>query len=264
MDAALLIERDSPFPIPQVGRLLAFHFGLHPADAIARVRYGGGILVENAPREPLLEIQARLLEAGVRTVVIDSDLLYAVPRGQKAVAVEFLEEGLLVRRSTGPNLILARDGILALHLYGLLPAPAEAEAPAAAGAAGSESLLSPRARQLTEKLAAAGFQGCLLHVTIYSAEACPVRIARDDFQFSCLGEQKQPHSLDNFLILLDELLAYLPEAWNREPAARFLADLEPAAIIRFKEEEVRNFDRWMLHCVRLERERRAGGVEHRA
>ena len=81
-----------------------------------------------------------------------------------------------------------------------------------------------------------------------------VCIAKDDCDFSCLGEQKQSHSLDNFLLLLDEVLAYLPTAWNREPALQFLRTLNPQTISRSKEEEARNFDRWMLQWVRLSRQ----------
>ena len=80
----------------------------------------------------------------------------------------------------------------------------------------------------------------------------PVRIRKDDFDFSFLADQKQEHSLDNFLILLDEILAYVPHAWNREPALEFLRELQPQSILRFKEEEVTNFDRWLLEWVRLE------------
>ena len=43
---ALIALPDAPLDSTRVGRILAFHFDLHPADAIARVRYGGGIIIE--------------------------------------------------------------------------------------------------------------------------------------------------------------------------------------------------------------------------
>lgn len=104
-----------------------------------------------------------------------------------------------------------------------------------------------------------------MHLTLYCAEPprpageggpewrwSPLRIAKNDFDYSCLQEQKQTHSLDNFLILLEDVLAYLPEAWNREAVGRFLSELDPLKILHSKEEETENFDRWMLEWVRIE------------
>ena len=53
-------------------------------------------------------------------------------------------------------------------------------------------------------------------------------------------------------MLLDEIVAYLPHAWNREPAVEFLRDLDPNSILRFKSEEIHNFERWLYQWVRLE------------
>jgi hypothetical protein len=143
------------------------------------------------------------------------------------------------------------------------PVPGE-EAPGA-----EASLLSPRGQQLFRNLKENGLAAMEIHLTIYCLETLsragdaptrrpwsPLRIARRDFDYSCLGEQRQPHSIDNILILLEEVLAYLPWAWNRETAARFLASLDPGVILQSKGEEVENYDRWMLEWVRIEGEER--------
>ena len=87
----------------------------------------------------------------------------------------------------------------------------------------------------------------------------PLRIRRNDFNYSSLGERKVSHSLDNFLQLLEQLVDFFPDAWNRAKIAEFLNDLDPKPIFYFKREEVQNFDRWMMQWVRLAGESTASG-----
>ena len=275
MEEALILERKSPAPVAQIGRLLAFHFDLHPTEAIARVRYGGGILIERASPAKVREVKDHLDATDVASRILSASDLEEIPREFRAFALDLSTSDMTARTITGNRLSLAPKDILALHLYGLLPDTVEVEShretqkrehaekasqrflqsslldsdPRTPGA----SNLSPRARQLSETLAEKKLQGMEFHLTLFSS--APIRLLRirkNDFDFSSLGVQKQPHSMDNFLMLLDEIVAYLPHAWNREPAVEFLRDLDPNSILRFKSEEIHNFERWLYQWVRLE------------
>lgn len=270
MERALILERDSPAPVASIGRILAYHFELHPTDAISRVRYCGGLLIESAPQDKVLEVARCLAEIDVRTRVVATDTLWALPRGYKIVSLTFSENEIRASKLTGSPLRLRRADIHGIHLYGLKPSGQEVDLasildstpnplPLEAFDRATGAGLSPRARRLLDNLEAAELRNLCLHLTLYCvAPIGPVRIDRDDFDFSCLGEQKQTHSLDNFLLLLEDVLAYLPDAWNRQRAVEFLEDLDPKRIFCFKEEEARNFDRWMLLWVLL------AGEEERA
>ena len=43
----LVLERDSPRPVAEIGRVVADHCSLHLADAISQVRYGGGLVADD-------------------------------------------------------------------------------------------------------------------------------------------------------------------------------------------------------------------------
>ena len=55
---ALILERESPKPDAEVGRILALHLPITATDAIARVRYGGGLIVKGIPEAAAAEIAA--------------------------------------------------------------------------------------------------------------------------------------------------------------------------------------------------------------
>jgi hypothetical protein len=283
---ALILERASPRPVAEIGRLLACHLPVHATDATARVRYGGGLIAKDLPDDIAAELALRLGEIGVRTRKIASSRWAAAPRGSRVAALELGEDALTASlRGRVSLLTVPRRDVLGLRVHGVAAerppgedarnggrrkrAQAEpgtstlVEEAVASGAEGS--LLSPRGSEVLRRLRENGIASMEMHITLYCAEPgpaagevergwlwSPLRIAKGDFDYSSLGEQKQAHSLDNFLILLEELLAWLPDAWNRETAERFLSSLDPLDILHFKEEEAENFDRWMLEWVRIE------------
>lgn len=277
MNEALILQRESPLPLAEAGKILARHLGLHAADATARARYCGGILVEEAPASTLQPLAAALEEIGVLTRIVPSGPLRLLPHGYRAIGLEFLEDALLARMVDGSSLVLLRDEITAIHFYAMQPLspPAEDGSPAEAARPGSRrgkrrgaiaairrqgfdgafgTAMSPRGRALSANLKAAGLASVELHLTLCCQDPIgPVRITKDLFDFSCLEHQKQAHSLDNFLMILDDVAAYLSAAWNRDPLVRFLRELDPALILRAKGEEVTRFERWIYQWMRLER-----------
>jgi hypothetical protein len=290
----LILERGSAKPVAEIGRLLSCYLPLHPTDATLQVRYGGGLIAESLSGEKADELKSSLLGIGVRARKVEADRWAVLPRGFKAFALDFLAETILARRVSGREVVLRRDHISGLHLHGLLPVSEKKEAPEKgldrgddwidlpldsppggktdeenapdkAGLSISPGLsmtstafderLSPRGRVLFENLARDGLSAMEFCLTLYLRDPVgPVRIKKNEFDYSCLKKDREEHSLDNFLLLLEKTLKYLPDAWNREIVEEFLRNLDPKKILYFKEEEAENFDRWMLQWARIEAE----------
>ena len=304
---ALILERESPKPDAEIGRILALHLPIPATDAIARVRYGGGLIVKGITDDAAAEIADDLREIGVGTRIIEADRWGPVPRGRRVTWLSLEGDTLRIRPGgpgagappgfSGSDLVIPRDRILGLALLGVAPPPPpappsksrlrswtereEPEAPrlgleealayrepvssllldpGGEGSTGKAEIpsLSPRGAELLQNLSRHGLAGMRFRLKLYSKDAPGIlRLEKDEVDFGCLGELKQAHSLDNFLLLVEEVLDFLPRAWNRRSAERFLAELDPRIIQCAKEEEAQNFDRWMLEWVRIERE--AGG-----
>lgn len=275
MEEALILERGCTAPVAHIGRALALHDKLHPADALTRARYCGGIVLESAHPAKVRVVKEHLDALRVATRIVPAERLRELPRGVRAIQLEFREDALVAGMVGGRRVVVPRNELFGLHCYALLPEGAQGLEAAADEERRSQvenqrliersgllratertsGGISPRASRLMENLVEQHLTALKFHLTVYSSGAVgSIRIRKDDFDFSSRGLQKRKHSLDNFLLLLDDALAYLPEAWNREPAVEFLHDLEPEGIVRFKPEEVGNFDRWMLALARLERE----------
>ena len=164
--------------------------------------------------------------------------------------------------STGRSFLIPTRDIFGLHLYGLCPEEIESR-PSGGRADRSTSLelsglnslsnLTTKGRRLLANLEENEITEMELHLTLYGPPSVgPLRIGRVDFNFSCLGDAKLDHSLDNFITLLEKLVELFPNAWNVAAVRQFLDDMDPARILYFKAEEAENFDRWMLQWVAIE------------
>ncbi len=259
---ALILERDSPKPANEIGRIVARHLDMPSPDAVAQVRYGGGLLAE-----ALSESQAQALAAALREIDVTARPVLAeewltLPRGYKISSLHLGEDDVEACLATGRKFVIPKRDIFGLHLYGLLPDSAEAR-PASGRAVASPSIersglstlssLTARGRRLLGNLEENEVTTMELHLTLYAPPPVgPLRIRRLEFNFASLGEAKLDHSLDNFILLLEKLVAAFPNAWNVERARRFLDDMDPMRILYFKAEEAQNFDRWMLQWVAIE------------
>ena len=266
MDQALLVTLDSPFPISQIGRVVAYHFDRHPTDAIARIRYGGGIIVERAEEADIARIAARLEEIGVETRAVPVDDLRSLPRGMRARSFELTDDHLVSRTVTGRATSIAWDAIRSIGVTLLPVETADEDDSAPRSQADSESFrkrtayeafgqggsLSPRGRTLADELGELVAGPVEFGLTLYVADPFgPIRIAKDEFDFASLGPRRASHSIDQFLLLVDDLLARRPDAWRRESLDELSRTGSPRTVLRTKEEEIHNYDRWMLSWVRI-------------
>ncbi|MBI4582619.1 MAG: hypothetical protein HY717_01105 [Planctomycetes bacterium] len=268
---ALILEPGSPKPDAEIGRVLAAELGLFPSDAVARVRYGGGILVARAAAAAVDAILARVQALGVRARAIPVEALEECHRGYRSNRLEILEEILCARLAGGGEIVILREDLKAIQIGGLpgqdqpLPAPPRSEqgrkdAPPPEKALepyfaelAATSRISPRGQKVLSWLREFEGPPPRFFLTLYARDpAGPIRLEREEIDFSPLGEKKLAHSLDNFLLLAETLIGQFPNLLNRERVAGFLERLDPAEILFFKEEESQNFDRWIQAWIRAE------------
>ena len=251
----LVLERESPRPVAEIARVVAEELALHLTDALTQVRYGGGLIAEDLSGNSGRQLQSTLSAIGVSTRLVEAEDWLTTPKGYRISQLHLGEDGARALLVSGREFVLPRTDIWGLNVHGLLPEelglrPDDLER----GPAPAElSSLSARTKTLLTNLEEAKLTNLVLHLTLYCAEPIgPLRVRRDAFHYVGLGENKGNHSVENFLILIESVLDFLPDgAWNREQAADFLTDLDPQRVFCFKKEEVQNFDRWMMLWVRL-------------
>jgi hypothetical protein len=127
--------------------------------------------------------------------------------------------------------------------------------PGAAGASARQPAAgSLPGNKLREALSASGDQPPCFFLTVFLKDGSrPLRFSQEDADYSSLGERKHSSSLDNFLIVLGDLLSFAPQAWLADRVAGFLERLDPAEVLYFKPEEGQNLERWMQLWIRLSR-----------
>lgn len=275
----VLARRGSPRPAAEIGRLVAFFLNAHPTDSTLRVRYGGGLLADGLTFELARTLVEKLHAIGVEACAFAMDLWTHVPRGITARRLKLDGETLVAEMVSGKRVEIPRSRIFALQTYGLKPVDRGTDKASRKEREMKEALLrqttsslppalppgaepratllqpgelTPRGAFLRERLQEAGLLDLELHLALYADPEGPVRIRREDFDFSSLGGRTERHSLDGFLVLLEQVLEYLPDAWNREPTVEFLKDLDPQRIHCFKAEEAQNVERCLYEWARLE------------
>lgn len=266
---AVILERDSPRRAGEIGRIVAKLLEMPVPDAVARVRYGGGLVAEALRESEAQALAASLNDIDIRTRPVLAEEWLTTPRGYKISSLSFADRTVEARLSTGRSFVIPQSDLFGLHLYGLCPddvaSTKGSERSTSLELSGISSLsnMTARGRRLLAQLEEQELTGMEFHLTLYGPpEVGPLRIRRVDFNFACLEEEKLDHSLDNFILLLEKLAERFPDAWNVATVEQFLDDMDPARILYFKAEEAEKFDRWMLQWVRIEaRERDARSGE---
>ena len=248
----ILVKPESPRPAPEIGRVLAAVLDLHITDATVRARYCGGIVASGLERQAAEAITVHLAALGIAVRTVEDSALENLPRGRRIRSLEILSDALCAEIPGGGDLVVLREEILGIHVHALPPLEDMVpEKPAPEGArrkpnASEPTTLSARGQRLKEALLAAGDPPPHLVVTLLRSGGAPaLRAFREDLDYTSLGPRKLAHSLDNFLLVLENLQAFLPGVWMAERIGRFLERLDPAEFLYFKREEGQNFERWM-------------------
>ncbi len=262
----------SSCPIQPVAKTIAEHLDLIPSDVATQVRYGGGILVPLEEDSEKLDRLGRSLAAQeVWTRIVPSSFLGQGERPYRITHLETREETLWARLPNKRELDFRREEIQGIRIHAVEKEFTEVSPE-------NDEFDNQRLIDATLEVGGTTFserglallKSCQeeekplpeLWITLYLTPPLrPLRWERSGFDYSILGEQKMDHSLDNFLLLVEKLLAEFPEMINRESGDALLSELTCEPILISKPEEVPNFDRWIRAWLSSEKELGQGSSE---
>src|SRR5437867_2042674 len=118
-ELALILEPGSPRPVAAIGKILAAELGLFPSDALARVRYGSGILIPCATAQVIESIAVKIQGLGARPRILPAELLRDCHRGYRAIRLELGEEIVCARLRSGNEIVILNEDLRAIQIYGL-------------------------------------------------------------------------------------------------------------------------------------------------
>jgi len=247
--------------------------GMHRSDAMARARYGGGILTSGETRPRLEQLAAALDKLGVSSSIAEAAELENLPRPKRITGLQFSTGKLTAASPGGENTDIEKAGLAGIKVYALLPEtpPAKEEKEEEPGGNRlSASLLSRSSDDgrmtkpgnklagLLDRLQDPRFNGISFHLTLYGANPLiALKINKDEFDYSCLEADKTGTSLENFLLLLERLLAWLPATGSTEEAEAFLDAPDPETILLSGENEAAAFDRSRLWNMKTDNDKQA-------
>lgn len=256
---SLLLPPGTAVETEKIAAALQEDLGLHRSEAMPRALYGGGILANRESHRKLEKLAARIEALGAKSSIVPSMDLEDLPRPRRTTGLDFTARELVVRSPGGNGLSLRRSALGGIRAIALLPEslPPEEE-DADAGPLWSSILEDPRERQqqeehhhklqlLVDHLQDPELKGISFQLRIYSKSPPAIlKIDKDEFDYSCLGENKSDNSLENYIRLLEKLLDWLPEPENHGQVEDFLADPDPRAILLSGENEAACSDRAFL------------------
>ena len=257
---SLVLAAGSAAAHEDLSAALQEQLGMHRSDAMARARYGGGILVSGEAHPRLEQLAAALERLGVSSSIAETAELENLPRPKRITGLEFSAGKLTAASPGGKNTAIEKAALAGIKAYALLPeAPPAKEEEEPGGGSLSTSLLSGPAddgrmpkpgnklARLLARLQDPRFNGISFHLTLYGTNPLmALKISKDEFDYSCLEADKTGNSLENFLLLLERLLDWLPATGSAEKAGAFLDAPDPEIILLSGENEAAAFDRSRL------------------
>lgn len=258
---ALLLPPGSTPSTSAIAETLQEQLGMHRSDAIARARYGGGLLASGETRPRLEKLAEALQTFGVESSIARSGQLEDLPRPKRITGLELSSQGLTAFSPGGRKTALQRSSLAGLRAYALLPdegqeeeenenpGPAHLQSPLVTTPEMAEepALFKKKMAALVNNIQEPEFNGISFHLVLYSdSPLMALKINKDEFDYSCLGEDKTDNSLENYIILLAKLIDWLPASRGRKQAETFLQELNPREILLSGENEAACFDRSYL------------------
>lgn len=246
--------------------------GMHRSDAMARARYGGGILASGEARPRLEQLAAALEKLGASSSIAETAELENLPRPKRITGLQFSTGKLTAASPGGKNTAIEKADLAGIKAYALLPEapPAKDEEEPGGGGGLSASLLSgstddgritkagDKLARLLDRLQDPKFNGISFHLTLYGTNPLmALKINKDEFDYSCLEADKTGTSLENFLLLLEKLLDWLPATGNTEEARAFLDAPDPEIILLSGDNEAAAFDLSRLWNMKTDNDKQA-------
>ena len=256
---SLLLPPGTTVEAEKIATALENELGLHRSEAMPRALYGGGVLANRESYEKLEKLAATIESLGAKSSIVHSAELESMPRPRRTSGLVFKDGELIARTPGGEELAVPRSSLTGIRTIALLPEnPAEEEEDAAVNPLLSSILEVPpggreeeacrrRLQLLVERLDDPGLRDLAFQLRLYSRSPSVVlKIDKDEFDYSCLGENKSDNSLENYLRLLEKLLGWMPGAGYLRQVEDFLNDPDPRAILLSGDKEVACSDRSFL------------------
>ena len=268
---SLVLAPDSTADHDGLSAALQEQLGMHRSDAMARARYGGGILASGEARPRLEQLAAALEKLGASSSIAETTELENLPRPKRITGLQFSTGKLTAASPGGKNTDIEKTDLAGIKVYALLPeaSPAKEEEEAGGGRLPA-SLLSgatgdgritnvgDKLARLLDRLQDPKFNGISFHLTLYGTNPLmALKINKDEFDYSCLEADKTGNSLGNFLLLLERLLDWTPATGNAEEARTFLDAPDPEIILLSGENEAAGFDRSRLWNMKTDNDKQA-------
>ncbi|MEE3229422.1 MAG: ubiquinone/menaquinone biosynthesis methyltransferase [Planctomycetota bacterium] len=268
---SLVLAPDSTADQDGLSAALQEQLGMHRSDAMARARYGGGILASGEARPRLEQLAAALEKLGASSSIAETAELENLPRPKRITGLQFSTGKLTAASLGGKNTDIEKADLAGIKVYALLPETSPAKEEEEAGGGGlPASLLSgatddgritnagDKLARLLDRLQDPKFNGISFHLTLYGTNPpMALKINKDEFDYSCLEADKTGNSLGNFLLLLERLLDWTPATGNAEEARTFLDAPDPEIILLSGENEAAGFDRSRLWNMKTDNDKQA-------
>jgi len=238
-----------------VARLLAAVTGQTVPDALQGVRYGRGIVARNLAAKPARELTRALASVGLGAFTVPVSEFTPAPRARRVSSVIIDGEGLglTMRGREGlPPRRLDWEDVWGIHPAAVILESGSEERDALARKGESLAGLEPRAKTLLTELRRHRERErapIRLSIEIVCNGPRLFRLSSDSAGIYANLAQRADHSLENFLRLLDELLAQAPSAVLVPPGALRLVDRgDPDQVVFAKREALDSFNAWLIQA----------------
>ena len=270
MPYAILLSEQKEFDLRAAADILTKASDFVLADATFRLRNGGGVLLDDLPLDEAQQISSELNNAGIgcfhmdmkdfyhppepytlQNAHVDSEFFGAIDlygnvqpyfwRNVVLVSCGFAGEGPHISSATDVEYYGKRQASHSMMLGG---GPSIGRAISNA-ADGIRDAMHARTKQRKEKKVR-----WLLDLFLKEPQDKQLRIVGNGFSYNCLGKEKVPHSLGNFITLIRKICSYSQYTFSNRGITGILA--EPPQQIQYDNErlfDAENF--WLLQLVYL-------------
>jgi hypothetical protein len=277
VDQALVIEPQRELPAAEIAEVLSQELRIRLLEARlytqSRLSSGAGVLIPSRPRQEVLRVAEQLARIGVGARVVPRSLVASAPSGYRAISLDASDPGpWRAGLRGGAEIFIERESLAGISVHAVRPEAAaeeedepqtkrqdgSAERIGADGRSRAADFVVPakapgggRSAHLRESLAEHGLLSLRFRfVLLCDAAIGPVRFDQQSLDFSCLGQDMQAHSLDNFLTLLEQVVGLLPELPGRSDAVAFLDSSDPFSVAHLDEREALLAERWSYTWAR--------------
>ena len=247
MPYALLQKDLSPVPSEKLKNAFRLLPQLVDADATSMAADAYGILVDNLSAQDARTLQRSLAQQGLETEVVDRSKLVTLPRAERVMKAECTASAFNVSDVAGRPHNINWENVILIAAGNVRRFQWERKESTRwtyhAGAGGRGGIPIPHLKVSTKEV-----RNYTLLLEVFSKVRPPrIRITAEEFHYEYLGSRLRPSALENFKLLVQDLLSHArrarpnrgAQAIDQDPAAAFM---RYPSIHAFDEETI-----WLFH-----------------